>query len=160
MEDRGKERLPKRKERSAQQEQDKARTIGNLVSQASTVYPPSTDCVFSSSAFLTASQGPSARNYRLSNSDYTWSAQLFTPQHRKLGMFDLHVIIVPLDRERETAMNLQGVRHLRTSERATRQHGFLLLIEANGAELLPIRDKLVFHYDFVDCEFALHNMSA
>ncbi len=64
---------------------------------------------------------------------------------------DLHVMIVPLDCKREAAVNLRIVRHFRAPQCTACQHGFLLLIEAYGAEFLPVANELVFHDDLVDC---------
>jgi hypothetical protein len=69
---------------------------------------------------------------------------------------NLHVVVISPDSEREAAMNLSNITtRSRTSQRAARQHSFLLLIEADSAEFFPIADELVFDDDLVNRQLAL-----
>jgi hypothetical protein len=64
-------------------------------------------------------------------------------------------MVVSLDREAEAAMDLWTVGRIGAAQCAACQHGFLLLIETNSAEFLPVRNELVFDDNFVDREFSL-----
>lgn len=57
-----------------------------------------------------------------------------------------HVVIVTLDGEREATLYIGVIGSWRrASQGAARQHGFLLLIETNSAELLPVAYKLILN---------------
>ena len=68
----------------------------------------------------------------------------------------LHVVVVSSHREREAALNLwvSGI-DIRAFQRATGQHGFLVVIESNLSELFPVADQMGFDNDFVECQGAL-----
>lgn len=53
---------------------------------------------------------------------------------------NLHVMIVSLDGKREATVDLRRIGRIQTSQCTARQHGFLLLIEADGTELFPVAD--------------------
>lgn len=68
----------------------------------------------------------------------------------------LHVMVIPSNCEREAAGYLSNLRTRRWGTQSTTcEHGFLLLVETDGAEFLPITDQLVLNNDLVDSKFAL-----
>ena len=96
---------------------------------------------------LTSSPDPLAKSSQQSMTDWPFvSISVFRVEERA----NLHIMIIPLDSKREAAVDLRTFGHVGTLQRTARQHGFLLLIKADGAELLPIRDQLIFNNDLVD----------
>ena len=72
---------------------------------------------------------------------------------------DLHVVIVPFYGEREAALNIVICTCQRRPQCTTRQHGFLLLVKADSAELLPVANKLIFHNEVVYGKLTLTTVS-
>ena len=65
-------------------------------------------------------------------------------------------MIVSADGKREAAVDGLNVCIRRKAAQSTaREHSFLLLVEANGAELFPVTDQLVLDNDLVYCKLAL-----
>src|SRR5690242_20466812 len=70
-------------------------------------------------------------------------------------------MVVSFYSEREATVDFRLVCSCRRASQCTAcQHGLLLLIETDGAELLPVADQLIFHNDFVNGEFSLIVLSA
>jgi len=72
---------------------------------------------------------------------------------------NLHIIVVTFDGKREAALYILTSTSRRTPQCATRQHSFLLLIEANCAEFFPIAYQLIFYNEVVYCQLALAELA-
>ncbi len=70
-------------------------------------------------------------------------------------------MIVSSNSEREAAVDGFEVGVVcRAAQRTAREHCFLLLVETDRTELLPVADELIFDDDFMDGELALQALSA
>ena len=71
-----------------------------------------------------------------------------------------HIMIIPFDCEGETALYVGLITTWRRiSQCTTSKHCFLLLIEADGAEFLPVAHELIFDDKVMDSEFSLRAVS-
>ena len=86
---------------------------------------------------------------------YERRASLVSDTSSKKGFWDLHIVVVAPNGEREATLDFFLRGGARNFQRTARKHCFLRVVESNSSELFPIADQLVLYDKLVNGELAL-----